>query len=388
MDFAALPPEVNSARMYAGPGAAPMMAAAASWNALSAELTDIASSCESVISALAGDEWRGPASASMAAAATPYVAWINATATALEQAATQATASAAAFQTAFAMTVPPPLIVANRSQLALLVATNFLGQNAAAIAATEARYGAMWAQDAAAMYTYAASSASAGVLPPLASPASTTNPAGLAGQAAAVSQSVASSTGAQAGLSQLITGLPGAVQGLASPLSSPAGFLSDLLNSGGTGAWNGIEQVANAAGNIASWNMFAGIAAGVGLAQASGAAIGGIEAGTGTALVDAVVPAAPATGAAGGGKPVLVSVGQAAPVGGLSVPAGWSAAVPAPTAASAGSGWVAAAEDGVALEAVPAGAPVSAASGRGSFGYGTPRYGVRPTVMSRPVAAG
>ena len=39
MDFATLPPELNSGRMYAGPGAGPMLAAAAAWNALAAELS-------------------------------------------------------------------------------------------------------------------------------------------------------------------------------------------------------------------------------------------------------------------------------------------------------------------------------------------------------------
>ncbi len=57
------------------------------------------------------------------------------------------------------MTVPPAVVAANRTQLATLVATNVLGQNTAAIAATEAQYGEMWAQDAAAMYGYAGSSA-------------------------------------------------------------------------------------------------------------------------------------------------------------------------------------------------------------------------------------
>ena len=38
-------------------------------------------------------------------------------------------------QAAFAATVPPPVIAANRAQLMTLIATNFLGQNTAAIAA-------------------------------------------------------------------------------------------------------------------------------------------------------------------------------------------------------------------------------------------------------------
>ncbi len=36
MDFGALPPEIISARMYSGPGSAPMLAAAAAWDLLSA----------------------------------------------------------------------------------------------------------------------------------------------------------------------------------------------------------------------------------------------------------------------------------------------------------------------------------------------------------------
>ncbi len=38
MDFGAMPPEINSARIYAGPGAGPMLAAAAAWDEPAAEL--------------------------------------------------------------------------------------------------------------------------------------------------------------------------------------------------------------------------------------------------------------------------------------------------------------------------------------------------------------
>ena len=58
MDFGALPPEFNSARMYAGPGTESMLAAAAGWNGLAAELRSAASSYGSVISALTdGPGW-------------------------------------------------------------------------------------------------------------------------------------------------------------------------------------------------------------------------------------------------------------------------------------------------------------------------------------------
>ncbi|MBV9353536.1 MAG: PPE family protein, partial [Mycobacterium sp.] len=139
-DFGALPPEVNSLRMYTGPGSGPMMAAAAAWNNLAAELSTTASASQSVISTLTGEEWLGPSSAAMAAATAPYVGWMHTAAAAAQHAASQAMASAAAYEAAFTMTVPPPVIAANRAQLAALVATNFLGQNTPAIAATEAQY--------------------------------------------------------------------------------------------------------------------------------------------------------------------------------------------------------------------------------------------------------
>jgi PPE-repeat protein len=187
-DFGILPPEINSIRMYTGPGSGPMMAAAAAWNNLAAELSTAASASQSVISTLTGDEWLGPSAATMAAATAPYVGWMHTTAAAAQHAASQAMASAAAYEAAFAMTVPPPVIAANRAQLAALVATNFLGQNTPAILATEAQYLEMWAQDAAAMYGYAGSSAIAGRLDPLTSPTPATNAGGLGAQAAAVSQ--------------------------------------------------------------------------------------------------------------------------------------------------------------------------------------------------------
>ena len=78
-----------------------------------------------------------------------------------EQTAGQARAAASAYQVAFTTMVPPPVIAANRTQLASLTATNILGQNTPAIAANEAQYGEMWAQDATAMYGYAGVSATA-----------------------------------------------------------------------------------------------------------------------------------------------------------------------------------------------------------------------------------
>ena len=226
MDFAMLAPEVNSGRMYAGPGSGPMLAVATAWDGLAAELQSTAASYQSAIFELTGGPWLGPSSASMAAAAAPYMEWMTTTAAEAEQTATHAKAAAAAYEAAFAMTVPPPLITANRSLLMTLIATNIFGQNTMAIAATEAQYAEMWAQDAAAMYGYAGSSAAASTLTPFTSPPPTTNPAGATGQAVAAGQSIMSNG------QQLMSALPQALQGLASAAADPpsASALSDLLS--------------------------------------------------------------------------------------------------------------------------------------------------------------
>jgi PPE-repeat protein len=232
MDFGALPPEINSARMYSGPGSGPLLAAATGWDELAAELSSAATSYGAVISGLTAGPWLGPASASMAAAAAHYVAWMNTAAAQAEQTANQARAAAAAYQAAFAATVPPPVIAANRSLLLSLIATNILGQNTPAIAATEAQYAGMWAQDAAAMYGYAGSSAAATTLSPFTPPPQTTNPAGLAAQGAVVTQttSTGTATNIQAALTQLTSAVPTALQGLTSPLSSVSTDATTLLN--------------------------------------------------------------------------------------------------------------------------------------------------------------
>ena len=226
MDFTMLPPEVNSGRMYAGPGSGPMLAAAAAWDGLAAELQSTTASYGSAISELSGGPWLGPSSATMAAAAAPYMEWMTTTAAQAEQTATQAKAAAAAYEAAFAMTVPPPLIAANRSLLMTLIATNVLGQNTAAIAAAETDYAEMWAQDAAAMYGYAGSAAAASTLTPFTSPPPTTNPAGAGSQASAVAQSSMMSG------SRVINAVPQALQGLASSAAAapPSASLSDLLS--------------------------------------------------------------------------------------------------------------------------------------------------------------
>jgi PPE-repeat protein len=351
MDFGALPPEINSARMYAGPGSGPLSAAAAAWDGLAEDLYSTAGSYGAVISELTSDAWSGPSSASMAAAATSYVAWLTSTAGQAEQAATQARAAAVAYQTAFAMTVPPPVIAANRSLLAALLATNFLGQNTPAIAATEAHYAEMWAQDAAAMYSYAGSSASATQLTPFTTPAPTTKAAGLAAQSAAVTQATGSAAGPPAQTvistaSQLVSALPQALQSLATPSSSTSSSsLVDLLGTlapytgvlaGGIGVVG--AGMGTGAGSVGTVDLALGITAGAqqGSALASGGsgaaasgvfATGGVGSGTGVLAGDV-----------GAGTAASASLGRAGAVGALSVPPSWTANAPTARPVAGASG--------------------------------------------------
>lgn len=144
-----------------------MLAAAAAWEGLAAELQSVASSYLAVVNGLTDGPWHGPSAAAMAAAALPQISWLNIAAGQASEVAAQAIAASSAYEAAFLATVPPPEIAANRALLATLMATNFLGQNTAAIAATEAQYLEMWAQDAAAMYSYSAATAAATQLPQL-----------------------------------------------------------------------------------------------------------------------------------------------------------------------------------------------------------------------------
>ena len=52
MDFGFYPPEINSGRMYTGPGSGPMLAAAQAWGSLADELYTAASAYQSAVSEL------------------------------------------------------------------------------------------------------------------------------------------------------------------------------------------------------------------------------------------------------------------------------------------------------------------------------------------------
>jgi PPE-repeat protein len=340
MDFGVLPPEINSGRMYAGPGSASMVAAAAAWDGVAAESRSAAVSYSSVVSALLAEPWLGPAAAAMAVAAAPYAEWLATTAAQAEQTAAQARAAAAAFEAAFAATVPPPLIAANRSRLMSLVATNILGQNSPAIAATQAEYAEMWAQDSAAMYSYEGASSGASTLTPFTQPTQSADPAGPTAQAAAVAQAGASAaTNEQTTLAQLF---PGTLGDSLSAMSTPA----DPLTSGLLGIAESVNpQLPNAAQAIITpigeLDALALYVAAVGTASVALSvtntarpwryriyANGGELQPTQAGLLGSTGDLGADLGHDGGATPVSAGAGQASLVGALSVPHSWTTAAP------------------------------------------------------------
>lgn len=400
MDYGAVPPEINSARMYAGPGAAPMRSAAAAWNLLAAELRSAAISFEWAVASLVSRGWWGPSASAMTAAAEPYISWMSVTAEQAEQTAAQAYSAADAYASAYAMTVPPPAIADNRVMLAALVKTNALGQNTPAIAATEARYAQMWAQDAVAMYSYAAASATATQLIPFAVAPETTSP-----EEQGSSGALPADTGAH-------DQVPGALRSMASPAegtrpTDPDWHWTKFFDGLFDGTW-GHDDGSGLNINAQLWNTiaatgifdpggnlegFAGLATLGFLARGmdggtAALARGGLDAAPGMTLASTATGGLEAAGRAVGGTGSTVSagVGRATLIGSLSAPPNWATAVPAaaPTAGT-GSGWTVAPESR-SMTAMPP--PMHGGGRSGSFGLGTPRYGVKPTVMPRPVVVG
>ncbi|OBH02801.1 MULTISPECIES: PPE family protein [unclassified Mycobacterium] len=432
-DFGALPPEINSGRMYAGPGAESIMVAATAWDALAAELSTAASGYNSVITELTSAPWIGPSSTAMVSAVVPYVSWLSTAAGLAEESASQARAAAGAFEAAFAMTVPPPVIVANRVLLATLVATNFFGQNTPAIMATEAQYMEMWAQDAAAMYGYAASSAAATVLTPYQAPPNTSTPDAPAQQGAAVAQATAQPAGNSAAQAVQAASIPQTLQQLALqqlsgyqftqwPLSMLQNQLQDLIKYGlptPTNDWfnvpglikppvvgypstfpsSGISPLYNEARQFLQAYFGVGIGNfGWSIGQQLTFGPGGATAGAGGAwfptpqfggLHLGAIGASSVSGHGLGGA-TLASTGASGKIGALSVPASWNTPTTeaAVTLAASEETPVQAGANAVPGNALLRGIPM-AGVGRRTAGYGyTTKYGFRYSVLTRPPSAG
>jgi PPE-repeat protein len=153
-----MPPELNTARLMAGAGDAPMLQAAAGWEALAIFLESQADELAGSLAALSGS-WNGTASERAVTATMPMVAWLRTTALQAQKRALQATAQASSYAMALATTPPIPEIEANHITHGVLEATNFLGVNTVPIGVNEADYFIrMWNQAAFAMDAYQAES--------------------------------------------------------------------------------------------------------------------------------------------------------------------------------------------------------------------------------------
>jgi PPE-repeat protein len=337
-DFAAQPPELISAKIYSGPGAESLTAAAAAWDALAGELQSTATQFQSTIAGLVGGDWTGPSAEAAAAAAAPYVSWLGTTAGQAEQTAGQAKAAASAYETALAATVPPAEIVANRTQLLQLVPANLFGQYNAAIAALEAEYAQFWAQDVAAITGYSASSQSAtSGLGSFTEAPKTTNDSGTAAQAASTAQAAAADPLDPTGiLAQIETDVNSFSKALTSFNSTYTSFFTNGLSSlpGGSSlssAYQGVLSFANSVGSQATYTNVVNSTTSLGISQwknffvyqpwSHGIGLGSLGAG---------LSSPGHLGGLGiGAKAASAALGSAHTVGKLSVPPSWAGATPA-----------------------------------------------------------
>jgi PPE-repeat protein len=369
--FVFFPPEINSALIFGGPGSGPLFEAASAWDGLAAELSSSASSFNTVVSDLASGPWLGPSSTSMTAAAAPYVEWLLLAAAQAEVAALQARMAALAYEGALVATVPLPEVLANRARLLVLIATNFLGVNTAAIAQTELEYVEMWAQDVAAMLGYQAGAQSmAQALPNFSVPPAALGDgapsADVADLAGLVTAPLSFASQFFQGLSSLGTAFTSQLQSVFSALSPAVSSLTSLLSSTPVA---GLTTAAQAAAYPATALMTpmvtlaqsAGPAAAPTPTPSPAPAFAGATSvplnaphSAGSALTDLQPLAGGGLGALG---VATAGLGSARFVGALSVPAEWEGSMPAYLAAPAMSG-------------VGPGAPVGAA-GAGS-GNGAP----------------
>jgi PPE-repeat protein len=332
-DFAAQPPEVISAKIYSGPGAESLQAAASAWDGLASELQSTAANYQSVISGLISGDWTGPSSEAAAAAAAPYVSWLSITAGQAEQTAGQARAAASAYETALAATVPPAEITANRTQLLSLLQTNILGQNNASIAALEAEYAQFWAQDVAAVTGYAGSSqAATSGLGSFTEAPQTTNDSGQATQAAATA--AAATTPTETILEQIEADATNFLNQVTAFNTDYTKFFTTALGSlpgGSTLAttWTNMYSFISGAGSQATWTNVINSTQSLGIGQwknffiyqpwSHGIGLGSLNGGL----------SSPGHLGGLGARAATAALGSAQTVGKLSVPPSWAGATPA-----------------------------------------------------------
>jgi PPE-repeat protein len=357
----------------------------------------------------------------MISAVTPYINWLTSTGAQAEETANNARAAVAAYEAAFAMTVPPPVIAANRALLAALVATNFFGQNTPAIMINEALYAEMWAQDAAAMYGYTGASLAAAQVTPFVEPPQTTSDNGTSSQADAVAKAAATPASQAATVAQnAVSSAPtttaqsaATAQTAATTAATPPTTLAEWLQTlyqntvsqfptgglgigmtgGSSGNLNSLRQIFQAYFAVGLGNFGYGI----GQQLITPAQATALEKGLGFATPFA--PNIPPIGGTAGvsGAPftassVTAQMGEASSLGRLSVPASWQGASPgvvedAKLVNAARS--IAPPQSNGILNGVPmsGNAGLGAGAGRRGSGY-VVKYGIKHSVMPKPPAGG
>ena len=396
-----LPPEISSTQIYAGPGSGSLMAAAAAWNGVAAEMTSGALGLDQVITALSSEEWLGGASAAMVSAVQPYLEWMTTSAAQAEEAAAQAQSAAAAYETVLAAVTPPPAILLNRTELAQAMATNVLGQNNGVISQLEAQYQEFWANNTAALYNYANQSAAATKLTAFKSPPTVANPA-------AATTSTAANTGTSAArvqqtLQQYLQGIQTAIGQLSTPkgtgkLVGQIGAENPLLTqvwfllTGNSVLPSNLGSVVNAYTPYASFfyntEGLPYFSVGMGNFGVQISKTLGWIGGAAAPAAAAVPKGLPGLGGLLGGAGAAAHLGSATSIGKLSVPATWAGAVQAaPHASAIPVSSVSAAPEAGGPGNLLGGMPLAGA-GSGTAGAAGPRYGFRPTVMARPPLGG
>lgn len=287
MNFAALPPEINSGRMYDGPGSGSMTEAATAWERLATRLYTAAADYHAVTAKLAA----------MTEAAAPYIDWLTATAAYAEHAATLAAAAARSHETALAAVVAPPVIDANRALRRSLAIRNCLGQTSPAIADAEADYEQMWARNADAMHAYAGASAVASTVTPFTSPPPAAVPAN---PGTATTWAVNSAPELVSAGHQVMTTIPEALRALS--LSPQTTFDTSL--------WPATSSLSRLSS----------------LSAPSGVAISHLNSLNKTAALRWLLP----NQGGARGATVIGSLGRGTSIGGLSVPQAWASAATTP----------------------------------------------------------
>lgn len=348
MFWHAMPPELNTARLMAGAGPAPMLAAAMGWQALSAALDAQAVELTARLNSL-GEAWTGGSSDKAISNAQQMIPWLQTASAQAKTRGMQATAQAASYTQAMATTPSLPEIAMNHVTTAVPTATNFFGINTIPIALNEIDYFVrMWMQAALAMDIYQAETLANTMFDQLEPMASILDPS--------MSQSMTSSTQMLAMPSSLtssqlqatagqVAELSGPMQQLAQPAQQMTSMFSQMgSGSGGTGTGLGDDQAQLGllgASPLSNHPLAGGSGASVGAGLLRGDALpgaGGTLARTPlmTGLIDkpvgpAMMPAAAAgETATGGAAPVGAgAMGQGAGSGGSSRP---GLAAPAPLA--------------------------------------------------------